>query len=602
MLILTFPRTLGLALLILAPSSHAQEFTAATRRAAALAERAALRNATDVLESSPIRWLDGNGGAVLAKPSPDGERVLSLTPSGEVFLWGAWLGDPIAQLGLCSAEGVSFGFDSTGDVIFLHDRGSMALTVWDGRSGDELYRLHEGEEFVEDHASLPNSRVVTADLSGVLRVWDTNNGQLLSRVETGLVFKEVKTVGRSGVPLQSGREGCLLTRDVDSVVRILDPTTGEILRVIEAPPTRIASCLIIDDGRVVTKSDDGTTRLWPRDGGEPTVLPGKAGENLLRGNAKGNLPVSSRDSTRLVTGDGGGLHLWDVESAREITLLLPSTEPIGTVAVGREFLCASYGEVGVPVRLWRLDSGESLGEFHSGASVRSLEFFADGRLLLGNGSGGAYALQQGKPPVLFQSHAPPLMSLAAEQGGQVFSGIWGSAPLGSSGTIFQTTTAPRALHSARFWDRRTGMRTNTLKTLTTSTQGAAFLEDGRVVLCSRNGTRVVGPDLEIITNLGGQTQAVTVSPAEDRIATLTSQISSLFVSLYTIEGEHIRNFGNLASVFGITNVSNGVFCLPDGELLATAHADHVVRLWDGYDGRPVKDLVGHTNSIRHLAT
>ena len=258
---------LGSLQIVLAPAAWGQAESLDERRARAFAQRAALRELRDVLDESRIVWRDGHtNGVAGAASDPDGERVVTIGLGGAVLLWDANLGELKATLGLHSESGVFVEFSPDGNLVLVVDGPAAAATLYDGRGGIELARLSEGEELVVDADFLPDGSVVTADERGVLRIWDalgTRGGR--TETESSIVF------------LEAAPNGTVLTLEGDSVARVRDPKTGEVLRVLDVSPATTVVCGVAVDGRIVTVADDGATRLWPAESGAPLVYPGVPG-------------------------------------------------------------------------------------------------------------------------------------------------------------------------------------------------------------------------------------------------------------------------------------------------------------------------------------
>ena len=54
---------------------------------------------------------------------------------------------------------------------------------------------------------------------------------------------------------------------------------------------------------------------------------------------------------------------------------------------------------------------------------------------------------------------------------------------------------------------------------------------------------------------------------------------------------------NIATLTGHTDDVNQAVWSPDGKLLATASADHVIHLWDTHTGSQLRILEGHARSV-----
>jgi WD40 repeat protein len=182
--------------------------------------------------------------------------VKALHPDGETFaavvhytdIVGVWssTGDRLALLRHERALAAAFSHDGERLATGAPDG---TVRVWDWRSQQQLSDLHGHDGAVKDVAFHPadRSQLLSADQGGGVRLW---------RLETG----------------------------------IIQPLAGH------TGPVR--SPIAVTAAGVLSRSDDGTTRLWPPNGA-PTVLEGE---------------LLSRTGGRAVTGtETGAAKLWELE-------------------------------------------------------------------------------------------------------------------------------------------------------------------------------------------------------------------------------------------------------------------------------------------------
>ncbi|HKM53079.1 MAG TPA: serine/threonine-protein kinase, partial [Isosphaeraceae bacterium] len=98
----------------------------------------------------------------------------------------------------------------------------------------------------------------------------------------------------------------------DGTVRLWDPATGQVLRILRGYPDDINYATFSPDGRLLaTGGDDGTVRLWDAASGKPLVTLGKHADWVT-------CVLFTPDGQRLVSGGRSGiLKLWELQTGRE---------------------------------------------------------------------------------------------------------------------------------------------------------------------------------------------------------------------------------------------------------------------------------------------
>jgi len=569
------------------------------RRVQALAQRAALRASSELVEDSPIVWRDGHCAVVVnASISPDDERVVTVGQDA-VLLWDSWTGEGLGRLGTHRAAPAQAGafaasvmtarFSPDGETILLVDPLALSVGLWDGGGGDALWPLHEDEELVLSADYLPDGRVVTTDEEGVLRIWDSHTGKLESKAEAEVLI----------VFLAARPDGTLLTLDDAGHCQVLDPETGQVLRAL-GTDLDVHACDALADGRMLAVCDDGATRLWPKGNGIPLVYPGRPG--LGRPVGLERTMQLSPDGSRLYTLDGLGERLWDSRSVTPIATIREGRHSVGSqtwTADGN--LVIAHGNASCIVTESRGFDGLRFGLWRSGTSVQFLGSFVDGRLLLCNHQG-AYVIGEGASFVALQSHAPVVLGLGHGSGGRVFNGLWGISPLqGKTLGNRDPYAPPIALHTARFWDLATGLALSSLDSSGKDAYEALFLQDGRVLIAGNGGCLIVGSEFEPRGTISAIAKGAVLSPDESRLACMFSNGEKQYSALCSTDGLHIRDFGDLSETGLQADSPVPVFALGEGALIVTAHRDNSLQVWDGFDGEPVTELLGHTKNVRHMA-
>jgi WD40 repeat protein len=208
------------------------------------------------------------------------------------------------------------------------------------------------------------------------------------------------------------------------------PHPGSLVRCLCGHPKEGTGAAFLPGRRVATAAPDGTLTVW----GLETVLPLRTlrGNPLNATNAKAlPLAVASRDGCRLLVADGPRLHLWDLNSGKEVGPLDAHPEPI----------------------------------------VEAL-FSADGRLALsasGDGTVHLRAAASGKQRGAFRVPGGPITCVALAPGGRL------AACGGADGTV-------------RLWNAGTGEDVRVLKGHKGTVRRLAFVGDDRLLSAGADGT------------------------------------------------------------------------------------------------------------------
>src|SRR6516165_7667511 len=175
----------------------------------------------------------------------------------------------------------------------------------------------------------------------------------------------------------------------------------------------VLSLAVLADGRLASGVRDGAIKLWPKDGtGEPVVLSHGSSVYSLAVLADGRLASGGYDGT---------IKLWPKEGAGE-PMVLSHGSLVRSLAVLSDGRLASGGDDGT-IKLWPEEgTGKPVVLLH-GSAVRSLAVLADGRLASAGNDGRIKLWPKdgtGEPVAL--SHGGQLLSLAVLADGHLASG------------------------------------------------------------------------------------------------------------------------------------------------------------------------------------
>jgi WD40 repeat protein len=291
------------------------------------------------------------------------------------------------------------------------------------------------------------------------------------------------------------------------------------------------------------------------------------------------------DGRRALSGSADDtLRLWDLDTGESLRTMEGHTNSITAVAVlddGRRALSASVDKT---LRLWDLDTGETLRTIEGLTDwVNAVAVLADGRRALSGSFDNTlrlWDLDTGKTLRTLKGHTGTVTAVAALADGK--RGLSGS----TDGTL-------------RLWDLTTG---ETLRIFTGHTgpiEAVAVLADGRRVLSGSDDGTLRLWDSETgktLRTLEGHTDSVTaVAVLDDERRALSGSLDAT-LRLWDLDtGETRRIFEDH------TATASALAMLADGRRALSGSGDGTLRLWDLDTGETLRSLEMHTKSVLAVA-
>jgi WD40 repeat protein len=331
-----------------------------------------------------------------------------------------------------------------------------------------------------------------------------------------------------------------------------------LLRVLDGHHSGVTGALALEDGRIVSWGEDGTLRLWNRDGRPLATLDGHQssvyGALVLD---DGHILSWSRDDT---------LRLWDGDG-RPLASLEGHWEGVRGALALEDGCILSWSDDST-LRLWNRDGSHVATLNGHQSSVYGALVLDDGHIL---------SWSRDDTLRLWDGDGRPLATLDGHQ-----SSVYGALVLDDGHILSWSEDG-----TLRLWNRN-GSSLAILKGHQSAVWGALVLDDGHILSWSGDGTlRLWDSDGAPLATLEGHQGAVLGALAlkDDRILSWSGDV----MRLWDGGGKPF------APLEGHQGPVSGALALFDGRMLSWSW-DGTLRLWDE-EGRPLVILEGHQSAV-----
>jgi WD40 repeat protein len=333
-----------------------------------------------------------------------------------------------------------------------------------------------------------------------------------------------------------------------------------------------------DDSRIITGSDDCTTRIWDVKTGQELAV--------LRGHEQGVRTASySADGMRIVTvSDDRTVRIWEATTGQELAVLRGQEQHVRSASFSANGSRIITATVNGSVRLWDLSTGTEvaaprrrhigfvMGEFLSPDGARIVAAPGDYTTRL-------WDAETGQEVAKLPGYEP-----------------WAESASFSDDGVRIVTISTQGI--PRLWDVATGKELAVLHGHEARVHSASFSPDGtHIVTASADGTAKlwdVTNGKELMTLRGHDAAVGTASFSRDGARIITASADGTAKLWDVIIGQE-SDLPSRVRMGSVTSVSFS----PDGSRIVTSSEDGAARLWDARLGKELAVLGGHPGQVHN---
>ena len=419
-----------------------------------------------------------------------------------------------------------------------------------------------------------------SDTNGEIQIWDVSNGkQLFSCKEHNSWVWNIAFSPKAPVLASCGQ---------DHTIKLWDTTTGICFKTLQGHKSIVTAIDFSPDGQfLISGSHDYTVKVWNLALGECV--------QILEGHHACVWSAAYHPTGQIIgtAGEDNTVKLWNIATGSCEKTLEGHQQWVKAIAFSPAGQILASGSFDQTVKLWDLNTGECLKTLlgHTGV-VTSLEFSPKGDLLVSGSYDQAIKVwdtETGRCLDTLKKHTNRIWSVAFDPQGHL---------VASGGDD----------NAARVWEIQTGKCTKTFQGHSNAIYGivhnweqnilASGHEDQTIKLwdVNLNTLKTLKTDLQPFRILHGHSNrvfSIAFSPNDQFLASASADHTIKLWGFHT--GQCLKTF------YGHNSWVWTVAFSPDGNFLASGSYDHTIKIWDIHSGECRQTLQGHPGSLLAIA-
>lgn len=468
--------------------------------------------------------------------------------------------------------------------------------------------------------SLDGRIMVSGDSSGLMCIWDRQNGQLLQERQISGDAVSALAIAPDGVTMASA--------NVAGTILLWSLADQSVVRRLQGHDEEVATLTFLGNGTMLASgSHDLTIGLWD-------VATGELRQRLSGHTRPVRKSAATATGPWLVTGGGDHfLYVWDWQRKTPQHLLTDHAAAIARLAISIDGQRAATIDLNSVLSLWDLQQGRRINFYpiyHN--PIMSLQFTPDGETLVAGCSDGAIYLWQmaeaASPHMIarFTAGKQRLVTVAVHPDGNLIASagdrdtiaLWAR----SSGRLLHTLQGPAhtitmlAISPNGHWlASGNGDGTVSLWSLPDGRQRRQLQLHTNLVSCcafSPTGGAATGaPQQRLASGSFDHTLAIWDAESGDLLHHLHGHTNAIGRCLFSHDGQRLISI-SYDETLRIWDVASGqplavwpqrgsgymaLALHPAGEIVAVSCFDHILRLLDLNSGRCLAELPGHSYTV-----
>lgn len=550
----------------------------------------ALRNIS--MHNSAI--LKGHTDEVIsAVYSPNGKQILSASSDSTLRIWDAETGDLVKTFKRNTWRNYNAKFSPDGERIICSD--GNIIRILDAETGAEIRNIHNDWYVLSVKFTPDGKQIYATSGDNIIRVLNVTTGELIRTISMECDYFASVSLSHDGkklacVPAKQGKKYSFRNSpNIDfsdsavAPVKILDFATGKELKTLNGHKHYVSSVEFSpDDKNILTASYDMTLKIWD-------AATGKELKSMRGNNSSFFFAVYSCDGKKVAgisPSTDKPIIIWDAATGKELKALAGHLSDVTSADFsldGKQLLTASSDKT---IRMWDVDFNNEANVFarNKNLSINWEEVLCpDGKYIISSNDGKNLIVTNVETgeEVATLPHNDYVYSTAFSNDGNVI--------------------VSAAENKLFFWDAVTGEKIRTVDENTEGINTIAFNPKGRVFVTTsfkdfsvRIWDAKTGKEINKLATSNDYVNKTVYSPDGKYIVISVPNYAADMI----LDSETGTMLGDLSG--HVAEIMNTAYS-PDGKLLATASFDFTIKIWDAKTMKEIKTLTEPTDVVMYVA-